>query len=277
MEPIRGANDVSETSTASYEFSFAELLRVVWSRVWVVALVTILVTGPAVGYSLGATPTYEASAKLLVGQERQPDAPSSLGSDVQGLQQITQTVAEAADSRPIAETVIEEAGLPVTPQEFLRDHLTVEQVGATQFIELSYRDTDPQRAQLAVNTMGEVFAEQISEVSASTNALTVTLWEPAAVPQDPVSPNLLLNTLIALVAGTLLGVGLALLLEHLDDSWRSPEEVEQVSGLPNLGLIPQFEALPKGKPRKAYATGATAEIAPLVKKGGAHPSEEGSL
>jgi hypothetical protein len=36
-----------------------------------------------------------------------------------------------------------------------------------------------------------------------------------------------------------LGVGLAFLLEYLDDGWRSPEEVEQISGVPTYALIPR--------------------------------------
>jgi capsular polysaccharide biosynthesis protein len=47
----------------------------------------------------------------------------------------------------------------------------------------------------------------------------------------------------------LLGVGLAFLLEYLDDRWNSPEETERVSGVPTLGAIPKFKVLvsEKGK------------------------------
>jgi capsular polysaccharide biosynthesis protein len=54
------------------------------------------------------------------------------------------------------------------------------------------------------------------------------------------------NVLLALVLGLVLGAGLALLMEYLKDSWNSPEEVEQISGVPNFGVIPEYEA-PKGK------------------------------
>jgi capsular polysaccharide biosynthesis protein len=40
--------------------------------------------------------------------------------------------------------------------------------------------------------------------------------------------------------GSLLGVGLAFLLEYVDDSWTSPDEVEEVSGVPTFGVIPAF-------------------------------------
>ncbi len=54
----------------------------------------------------------------------------------------------------------------------------------------------------------------------------------------PYKPNLKLNALLALVLGLLGGVGLAFLLEHLDDTFKQPDEVEKRLGLPVLGLIP---------------------------------------
>lgn len=164
---------------------------------------------------------------------------------MQGLQQLTLTVAEAVGTRPVAEGVIEELNLKLTPEEFL-ENLSVAQVSSTQFIQVSYRDPNPERAQRVANTIGEVFSEQVSEVSPSANAITATLWERAVPPESPASPDILLNTLLALVLGLMLGVGLAFLLEYLDDSWRSPEEVEQVSGVPTFGIIPEFK-VPKEK------------------------------
>jgi receptor protein-tyrosine kinase len=50
------------------------------------------------------------------------------------------------------------------------------------------------------------------------------------------------NGLLALAVGLIIGVGLAFLLEYLDDSWDSPEEMEQVSGAPTFGIIPEIKA-----------------------------------
>lgn len=221
-----------------YVTSLEDILRVLWRRLWMIVLVAAMLTGSVVGLSFLRTPTYEASIKILVGQE-QSDAPNSLGSEVQGLQQLTRTMAEAVNTRPVAETVIRRLNLQMLPEDFL-EHLSVEQVGSTQFIEVSYEDSSPEEAQRIVNTVGNVFSEQVSEVSPSANAITATVWEEAAVPDFPVSPKPLRDGALALVLGSMLGIGLAFLLEHLDDRWRSPEEVEQVSGVPTFGVIPEF-------------------------------------
>ncbi len=52
-----------------------------------------------------------------------------LAGEVQGLQQITQTIVEAVNSRPVVESVIQQLGLELTPEDFLDQRLNVEQIG----------------------------------------------------------------------------------------------------------------------------------------------------
>lgn len=239
MEPME------QPSENEHATSFRDLVLPVWNRLWVVALVTAVVLGAAVGLTFVQTPLYEADIKVLVGQE-QGQTPENLASQVPGLQQLTQTMTTAVVTRRVAGAVISELNLSMSPEDFL-ENLSVEQINSTQFIEIKYRDPSPERAKRIANTLGEVFSGQVSEVSPSANAVTATVWEKAAVPEEPASPSLLLNVLAGLVLGLMLGVALAFLLEYLDDSWRSPEEVEQISGVPTFGIIPVFE---KPKSRK---------------------------
>ena len=225
-------------------YSPNDLFRVVWKRLWVVALVTSVCLGTAVGFGFTQTPVYVASAKLLVGQEpgndQQPQG--ALVGTVEGLQQLTMTMTEAIYSRPVAEEVIQQQGLQTDPKTFL-SNLTVEQVGSTQFIQLSYEDADPERAKEIVNAVGQVASERISTASASSVSIKATVWEKAVTPAAPVSPNPTRYALLALAMGLMLGLGLIFLLEYLDDSWRSATEVEEVSRVPTFGMIPEFETV----------------------------------
>ena len=61
----------------------------------------------------------------------------------------------------------------------------------------------------------------------------------ASVPTDPVRPTPARNGVIAIIAGLLLGVGIAFLIDYLDDSIKNKEDLaEATSGLPVIGLIP---------------------------------------
>jgi capsular polysaccharide biosynthesis protein len=222
--------------------SIQELLQIIRRRIWVITLTAVLFAGAAVGYSLLQAPVYEASIKILVGgQQRDGNVAANLGSDIMGLQQLTLTMAEAVDTRPVAEAVTQELNLQESPEDLLED-LSAEQVGNTQFIDVTYWDTSPGQAKRIVNTVGDKFSEQNLDVGPSANDITARVWERAATPQAPVSPKPLRNGLLALVVGGMLGVGLAFLLQHLDSSWRSPEEAQQISEVRTLGVIPSYKA-----------------------------------
>jgi capsular polysaccharide biosynthesis protein len=229
---------------SDYTLTVRNLLQILWRRSWIIALVAILITGTATGFSLTQTPEYRATITILVGQEQTGEV-DTLAQDVLGLQNLIETMAQAVSSRPIAEDTIERLDLQTTPDALLQN-VSVEQVPDTQFIQVSYVDPDPERAKEIADTIGEVFSERVSDVSP--DSITATVWERAQEPQAPISPDPVRNGLLAMVLGLMLGVSLAFLLEHLDDSWRSPEEVEQISGVPTFGIVPTFEtSIPRKK------------------------------
>lgn len=236
--PVTG--NFEENGEREYVLSLGDLLEIIRRHLLAVIQVVVLFVAAAMTFSIVQMPMYESSIMILVGQEQREDLQGSLGSDVQGLEQLTQTMAEAVNSRPVAEAVIEELSLGMPPEDFLRN-MTVEQVPNTQFLQVSYTDPSPQNAKRIADTIGMVFSDQVSEVSPSANAITATVWERAALLEEPVSPQPVRNGLLALVLGLIAGVGLAFLLEYLDDSWRSPEEVERISGAPTFGVVPAFK------------------------------------
>jgi tyrosine-protein kinase len=69
----------------------------------------------------------------------------------------------------------------------------------------------------------------------SANRLSVI--DPAVAPLEASSPRVLLNTILAGILGTLLAIGVVFLLEHLDDRVKSAEQIEAITGLPNLGTV----------------------------------------
>jgi capsular polysaccharide biosynthesis protein len=235
-----------ETTPARANTSSVErVLQVLLRRVGAIILVTLVVTGSALGFSLAQAPTYEASVKILVGQKSTGD--TNLAGDVAGLQELTLTVAKAAQTMPVAQTVVEQLNLPEQSAKVMLRNMSVEPDPGTMFVDLSYKSSDPKKAQLIANTLGEVLSQKISEVSLGANAITATVYAPATLPETPVGPDPVRNSVLALVLGALLGIGVALLLEYVDDSWGSPEEVEEVSGLPTFGVIPRLEVVASKK------------------------------
>jgi capsular polysaccharide biosynthesis protein len=217
-----------------------EIVRVLWRRLWLIIVVTVIIVGGAIGFGFTQTPTYEASTKLLVGQQQNAGDPYNLAGDVQGLQLLTKTLSTAVNTRPVAQVVIRQLDLSINPNDLMAN-VQVQQISDTQFVQVTYKDTSPERAQLIANSIGDVFSAKISEISPKASGVTVTVWEPATMPTNPVSPNFMLILTLALVLGIVLSVTLALLLEYWESGWRSAEEVERVFGRPVVAVIPAFE------------------------------------
>lgn len=65
----------------------------------------------------------------------------------------------------------------------------------------------------------------------------------ARVPTTPVRPRVMVNTLLALIIGAMLGLGGALLLEYLDDTVKTPNDVQKLTGLVTLGGVVKLEGV----------------------------------
>jgi capsular exopolysaccharide synthesis family protein len=101
------------------------------------------------------------------------------------------------------------------------------------------QDQQLQTAEARLDSLRSSYAALLSYTSdSSANELTVV--EPAVAPSAPSSPRVLMNVAVALVLGLLLGIGLAFLAEYLDESVKTPQDVERATGAPVLGLIPRM-------------------------------------
>ena len=76
----------------------------------------------------------------------------------------------------------------------------------------------------------------------------IVVMEQAAVPRTPVRPRVLVNTLLAVVVGSMLALGTIFLIEYLDDRVRTPDDLRRIADIPSLGAIakipPKVEARP---------------------------------
>jgi succinoglycan biosynthesis transport protein ExoP len=104
-------------------------------------------------------------------------------------------------------------------------------------------DAQEQRLRAEVATAQQLYATLLGElqrarIAESSEAGYVTVIDNAMQPFSPVSPNRRRIFLTALIFGAILGLGAAVLLENLDDSVKSPDEVRDQFGLPVVGTIP---------------------------------------
>lgn len=102
----------------------------------------------------------------------------------------------------------------------------------------------------------DVVAETMErlQIGASLIAMNnnVSILERAVEPLRPVRPRKLLSLGIGTVLGCLLGIGSVLFLDYLDNTVRSPEDVEQYLGLNILGIVPKYRDRDSATVREAF-------------------------
>jgi len=110
---------------------------------------------------------------------------------------------------------------------------------------IARRYTDLQRElQVATDSLNRFLAVRENlEIEAAQKALPWQIILKPQVPQVPVWPNTQRNITLGAIAGLLLGMGVALLIERLDNVFHSPDELKDLTKLPLLGIIPYQKQL----------------------------------
>jgi succinoglycan biosynthesis transport protein ExoP len=123
------------------------------------------------------------------------------------------------------------------------------------------RDLDSNR------TLYEGLLEKLKEagVTAGLRSNNFRIIDAARVPTAPSEPNIPRNLSFALVLGVISGLGLAFLLENMDNTVRTPEQATALSALPSLGMIPLGSKSGKRGPTgQRLALTASKEVVELV-------------
>jgi len=221
----------------SNEIELREIVELLLRRA-----VIIILTGIVFGLIAFLTskfiinPQYQSTTKVYI-INRQVQSTVTY-SDLQTGTQLTKDYKELVKSRPVTELVIQELGLTMTHEQ-LSELITVETPIDTRILKISVTDYDPYMARDVANALREAAATHISTVM---EIESVNVVEYANLPTIPISPNVRLYTLIAIVLGLMIASGLALLINYMDDTIKTPEEVETYLGLSVLASIPQVES-----------------------------------
>lgn len=115
-------------------------------------------------------------------------------------------------------------------------------------------------------TLYEGLLEKLKEagVSAGLRSTNVRNVDQARVPMSPSEPNVPRNLMFALALGLTTGVGLAFLMETLDNTVRTPEQAQMISALPSLGMIPLGSKPSAENAPRRLALSASKEAVELV-------------
>ena len=215
-------------------------LKVLWKRKFSIILVALVFAIAAFGYSAFlAKKEYQSTSRIYVVSRQNQDNNALTNSDLQAGAYLVKDYREIILSQNVLSQAIEELKLDMTPAELSKKN-NVSVPTDTRILSITAKDGDPKEAARIANGLRNVAAEKITSV---TKVSDVTTLDEAEVPQSPSSPNIKRNVLLGFVAGAGLMVVLLVVVEVLDDRVKKPEDVEELMGLPLLGVVPDIKKL----------------------------------
>ena len=211
------------------------LLRRIWEKKVLIVLVTLLFTVASLAVSIFViTPQYSSTTKVYVVNQTKDEKKAITTQDVQLGSLLVKDYKEIILSNKVMEDAAEKSGTGLTAKE-LAKKVSVEAPKDTRIISITVQDKDPQVASDLANTVKEISADQIKEV---TKIDDVTTLEEAKAATSPSSPNILKNGILATALGFILAVAGVVLFELLDDRVKRAEDIEEAMGLVLLGVVP---------------------------------------
>lgn len=217
--------------------SIEEIFEALKKRWKMIALITILATVISGVLSFFVIdPVYEASTKVFIGKEENSEESYS-SSDIQMYQKLLKTYAEAIKTRDLIEGAIKESKYYLTVGQ-VSSGLTVVPVADTQILQIKYQSKDPKEAEVVLKSISNEFIKISKELVPNGN---VRVIEAVEMPERPISPNKKMNIAIAFLLGLMVSVGLVFLLEYMDNTYKTKEQLEKELEIPVLGIIPTVD------------------------------------
>lgn len=216
--------------------SLQELFQVLKKRLFLIITITLaaVAISAAVSYFV-LTPVYEVKTTMMAyGADKKLESDSNSLTEIQTNLKLINTYNDLIKSDKILEKVLNELELDMTMGQLARK-INVSNNKESHVIYISVKDTDPYRAAEIANMTAQILEKEIQqEMNAS-----IKQWSRAKVSENqaPVEPKPLLNIAIAAVIGLMLGVGLAFLLEFLDNTIKTEQDIENTLELPVIGVI----------------------------------------
>lgn len=214
------------------EIEIREIIAIVLKRWWIILTLFILAvaTSGIVSFFV-LTPVYESYTDLFVG--RPTEGTQVIMADIQLNRSLAKTYADIAKSTTVAQDSINDLNLDLTPNQ-LKSKISVE-TGDTEIIRIKVQDESPEHAAFLANGVARIFMRNVSEIMRIEN---VSIIDPALTSTSPIKPRPMLNIAIAGVLALMVGFFLVFMLEYLDNTIKTPMDIERNLEITLLGTVP---------------------------------------
>lgn len=179
---------------------------------------------------------YESSALMIVNTRQ--DVNANVTSDqINSATKLVSTYSIIIKSDTVLQQVIDNLGLNLTYAK-LNKRVTVAAVDDTQVMKITVQSDSPEWARQVCEQIITVAPDVIKE---AVEAGSVKVISNPSLATEPVSPNIMKNTMLAAAVGFVLVIGIIVLQVLLDNKINTEEDVTKYLDMTVLGVIPQYD------------------------------------
>lgn len=214
-----------------------EILMILRKKIKLILAITIACTliSAIVSFFI-IKPVYEARTSIIVGKAKLAEGKLE-NNDVTMYQKLLKTYAVIAESERVAENASVKLKLKYTPKEIL-SMISVMPQQDTQVLEIKSENKNSKEAAAVIDAVSSAFMEEAKTVFPTGG--TIEVLDRASVPKSPISPKRTLNLVIGFFLGIIISMALTFVLEYVDKTIKTEDDVKRYLGLPGIGIIPQL-------------------------------------
>ena len=154
--------------------------------------------------------------------------------DIQMGTNLTNDYIVVVKGRPVLEQVITNLGLDETYGS-LKEKVSLNNPSNSRILDITVTDQDPQRAKLIADEIAKVGSAFIAEKMVQDPP---TIIQYGYVNENPVSPNVLTNTVLGAAVGAFLAMAIIIITYLMNDTIMTADDIERKLGLNVLGTLP---------------------------------------
>jgi capsular polysaccharide biosynthesis protein len=244
---------ISQNQESSIDLK--KILKLVLKHIKLVLILTLTGTLIALAVTvLFIKPKYSATVKLYVNNKEQQEQGTSVNTgDISASVSLVKTYIEMIKTQSLMDMVRDRGGYSLTNRQLL-DMIKTGQLNNTQLFYVTVETPDPQLSASIANTIA-LSADEFIEEKVQGSSLEIIDY--ATVPKSKSSPSIPRNTLIGFAAGLVVSALLIFILAVTDTKINTEEDVKQVTLLPVIGTISNFDQASRGGYYGRYGYGST--------------------
>ena len=244
--------DNKTTKNTELEIDLSRLFGAIIKRAWLIGIVAVLCAVLTLAYTvLFVSPKYESAAMFYVNNSGfDMGAVDNIlsASDLSASRDLVNTYMVILTTRETINDVIDYSGVDRTYGQ-VKAMISAEAVDETEIFRVVVTCEDPEEAEKIADAIAYILPKRIAGIIDGTSTKVV---ESAVLPSGPSSPSYTKNTMLGFVLGLVVMVAVVVVMELMDVTIRTEEDITQNSKHPILASVPDMTTPNKGSSHYGY-------------------------